>query len=594
MTLGLAQFSSGNTDDFSSGRVNTLNSDVTSRDSINRPALRLIKKNLLNENSLEEIDTNHINPQFVEPFYRASFFSTNLGSENSASQTFPLEFYEYDGIELGYNQYRTLTNQFNPYTYIDPTRSYWSLHYGKGTTINSDNLEVNFYRKFAQGIRLNFDYGLYSDDSWMGNQANDFSRINLKLIQDNESQNRTTYFFFQNMSIDENHSRTLEDMEGSLSNWSNFHIELGNRMVLKDSLPQDRRLNMTNSLKILSNRYSFNDSELNDGEKVIYSPISDTLKMVSLENHLSSIEWHNTISLQNEGSTLGASLDYNQRTYRNALDTLGINEWVLGLLWEKRLSQASKLYSSLDFGLVDIAGELRAQVSYIRKSSKTPLNLTLRLKKYLPNLIWRRQVINNETLWTNEFVKSTIIQAEAQTKIYGIGVNIRANQLSNGVFLGGTGEPIQLNKALNHMSLTLSKEVNYKFIKSHHHIALNYVSDDILLAPSFQYAGDASIGKYLKKYNAQVDLGVNYYYIPSYTIPSFHPVFGIFYNDNTNLSSGDILIVNPYMRVSIDSFTFFLKSNNSLAALRSAVYPVKDYALYNYRVVFGIKWRLLD
>jgi hypothetical protein len=145
----------------------------------------------------------------------------------------------------------------------------------------------------------------------------------------------------------------------------------------------------------------------------------------------------------------------------------------------------------------------------------------------------------------------------------------------------------------------LSREIDFGIFKSQHRLIYNRINSDIIRAPELQLAGNLSVGTFLKKYNARIDVGLDYYLIPSYTAPAFHHVFGRFYNNGSNTQSGDIAIINPYLTIQIETLAFFIKSVNATGiALGSQRLinrtPVQDRRLYGSRIVFGLKWRLLD
>ncbi len=588
-----AQFPNGTTGDFSSGRVNTLNTNNTALDSLERPALKIIKKNLQVRNISDILDTNYVNAHIVEPFYKNPYYNLNLGSENSASQSIPITYYNEIGLDLGHNQYRPTTDLYDPYEYIDVSRSYWGVHYGKGVTINSDNLEVNFYRKFARGFILNFDYETHSDNSWRLNQANSNKRIELKLIQENLNSDRTSYFFFQNIGIDETHSRTLLESENADSRWSNFILEFGNNMTLKDSLANNSELSIQNSIKLGSNHYNFIDNSVSSTELEIFSPIE--LTTVSLRNHLKSTEFSNRLSLSNANHDLGAVLNLNSKSNRNGQDTIRLTELVVGVDYTKKIESSHEFNSSLKLGLIDISGEVEAKVNIKRESKNLPVDVNISLGRLNPSLFYQRQTVNGETLWDNLFNKSTYLNGSVKSKLYDIDLGLRVDRVINGVFIGLEGAPIQVNSGVNSLIFSAAKELNFKFISSSHRLIYNYVNNDVILSPLLQLNGNVNTGTFIKKYNADIEIGFDYYLMPSYQMPSFHPVFGKFYNNNSNANSGNIIVLNPFLTVGIDSFLFFIKSNNAGATLSSVnVTPLNGYPLYNYRVVFGIKWRLLD
>jgi len=538
----------------------------------------ILSISLICEFSPTVVDTLYKDVHVVEPFYASSFFAPNLGSENSAAQATPIKFYNQIGLELGHDQYHPLSDQFDPDVYYDTNRSYWGIHYGRGAFLqrvspngqSSDNLQVDFYRRFARGIKLNFEFDTFSDDSWIGTQANRQRNVAVRLIQEAKRGNRCSYISIQNYAINEAQSRSFLPASGvasddANSDFSDFQIVLGNQVTLKDSLANNSRLSLRSSLQFASNRYSFLDESVQPSEREIYIAIPDQRSVVDLNNQLRTIQFRNELVLKNDNSEISAFLTYNNKSFRNTRDTIPINELILGLNYERNLNESIYLTSNGQLGVGDIFG----------------------------------QVIDSIDIWQNEFEKSSYLDINLSGSLAGFDVSLGALQLGNGVFLDADATPTQLNTAVMSLSAMISRDIDFWIFKSQHRLIYNQINNDIILAPDIQLAGRLSTGTFLKKYNAHIDLGLDYYFIPSYTAPAFHHVFGRFYNNGLIRQSGDVAIVNPYLTIQIDNLAFFVKSVNATAiALGSQrtvnLTPVQSRGLFSSRVVFGLKWRLLD
>jgi len=583
-------------------------------DTIDRPQLKILKKSLSDEFSPITVDTMYKNLHVVEPFYTSPFFTPNLGSENSASQATPVKFYNDIGLELGHDQYRPLSDQYNSYDYYDTNRSYWGIHYGRGAFLQrvaatgqkSDNLQVDFYRRFARGIKLNFEFDTFSDDSWIGTQANRQRNVAIKFIQEASDRKRRSYVSIQNYSVNEAQSRSFLPSSGlaadeARSNISDFHLELGNQLLLKDSLAQGRSLTLRSALKFMSNRYTFLDESVQSSEQAIYVPIQfDANNLaVNLNNQLRTTQLKNELILKDKRSAASASLIYNNKSYRNTIDTIPINEVIIGLSYKNELTESLLFSARGQLGIIDVSGELSLNASIERDTDKLPFLLDINYKLLNPSLTLQDQELNSDYIWQNEFIKSSYLDIHLRSRVAGFNISLGALQLSNGVFLNTEAIPFQLSTAVTSLSAIVSREIDFWIFKSQHNLIYNQINNDIILAPELQLAGSLSTGTFLKKYKARIDLGIDYYLIPSYNAPAFHHVFGRFYNNGLSQQSGDIAIVNPYLTIQIDTLAFFIKSVNASAiALGSqrtvGITPVQDRGLFSSRVVFGLKWRLLD
>ena len=607
-----AQFPSGN----SQGGFGNTNQSGNPRaftvqeDTIDRPQLKILQKSLSDEYRPVVLDTVYKDIHIVEPFYTRAFFSPNLGSENSASQATPIRFYNDIGLQLGHNQYRPLSDQFNPDDYYDPNRSYWGIHYGRGVFgqrvapqgERSDNLQIDFYRRFARGIKLNFEFDTFSDDSWIGTQANRQRNVAIKLIQEADQQNRRSYISIQNYSVNEAQSRSFLPTAGGTSDnanstYSDFHLEVGNQIVLKDSLQNNKSLSLNSALQFKGNRYTFFDESVSDGEQEIYLPAA--LSTINLNNQLRTTQIRNELVLSDEISSIAAVLIYNNKSYRNGLDTIGLNELIIGLDYERSLSEFIGFSASGQIGIGSNSGELAVHAKLENNNDKWPLELSVDYKLLNPHLTLQDQEIDSVAIWQNDFSKSSYLDIHLGGSVAGFDIALSALQVGDGVFLNTDASPIQLTNSITSISAMLSRDIDFGIFKSQHRLIYNRINSDIIRAPELQLAGNLSVGTFLKKYNARIDVGLDYYLIPSYTAPAFHHVFGRFYNNGSNTQSGDIAIINPYLTIQIETLAFFIKSVNATGiALGSQRLinrtPVQDRSLYGSRIVFGLKWRLLD
>ena len=579
-------------------------------DTLDRPQLQILKKSLNDKFNPSVVDTLYQKIHIVEPFYNQSFFAPNLGSENSATQATPIKFYNDIGLELGHDQYRPLLDQFDPYEYYDTNRSYWAIHYGRGAFLqrvspngeSSDNLQVDFYRRFARGIKLNFEFDTYSDDSWIGTQANRQRNVAIKLIQEANRGSRRSYISIQNYTVNEAQSRSFLPNSGLTSDnanstFSDFHLEFGNQVNLKDSLLNSRSLILRSALQFKSNRYTFIDEDVQDSEEEIFLPVM--LEEINLNNHLRTTQFRNDLVLRGQNSEVTASIVYQNKSYCNTRDTIPINELIVGLSYEHDLTESLHFTSNGKIGIADIAGEVSLGASIERNTDQWPFQVDVNYKLLNPSISLQDQVIDSLNIWENDFVKSSYLDIHLRSRIAGFDIALSALQVEDGVFLDTDATPTQLNTSVTSLSAMLSRDINFGIIKSQHRLIYNRIDNDIILAPEVQLAGNFSVGTFLNKYQARLDVGIDYYLIPSYNAPAFHHVFGRFYNNGLNQESGDIAILNPYLTLQIESLAFFIKSVNATALTLSSqrlvnLTPVQDRGLYSSRVVFGLKWRLLD
>lgn len=594
----LAQYPGSGTGTYSGGSLssNGPNSSNTSNlDSIERSPLTIYRRSLILSSQKEVVDTNnHHQLQLVEPYYRQDFISSNLGSENSASN--PIKYRDNNriGAELGHFQYNVLLASLGLDDVYDVNRSLWSLNYGKGYSISSDNLNIDFYRRFNRDILLNFSYDNYKDNSWLGNQNNRLRNMDLKLYQDN-NRGRISYLIFSNTNVEETNSRTLSSGENSNSQLKQLRYEIGNRMLLNDSM-YFGKLFLNSTLGYKNEFYSFVDDTVGETEADFYLPISG-IGSVDYRNELATLKFANKLIVDNEKFTATVGIDYYNKKHTLLQDTFSYNEVLLNIQYSTNVFRRSKLNANLSYGFVDAANDASIDITIDSPLKIGTNEVSLELSSLSPTLLHRYLSTTQGLVWQNEYSKTNevVINANQYWNSFALNTGIEISYITNPVLFDANSESIQLNESITSLTLELHRNLNWRFLKSQHSLLVQNISSEYITNPSMQLKGEISTKFSLFKKKLNSTIGLNYVFMPSYSVSSYNPSIGIFYNDRTGAKSGNIILINPYYSFKVDHFNFFVKCNNCLSrAVGNDFRLIRDYNLYDFRIVAGIKWRLLD
>lgn len=531
----------------------------------------------------------------IEPLYKQKFISGNLGSVNSAS--YPALFVSDGnlGMRTGHDQYDLLTDAMKSTDFIDVNRSLWAIHYQKGYMINSSNVAVDFYRRFNNNLLLNFNYDRYSDRSWLGNQENKVGNLDIKFFQGSPDSKRKSYVFYSNKSVDETHSRTLFQGESAASVFSDKWLELGNEILLNSSTDSSKHI-LTSRLSYKSQNYQFDDTNVSDVESGLYA-LSEDVSIAKFANRLDQLYLLNSYEIHRERSRLGFTASLFSNQFYNSADSLSQFQAIAGLHYHVEVTDSLMIGGEAHFAYRPDNAESRILAFFNAKGQIINTAVKAGIMQQQPSLFESRALNNRDLLWDNDFSSTLTYSIESELDIHPLKLQFigHINHVSRGIVPDQNGLPVQLSSAYNHIAIGLSRSINWWRLKSNHNFLYQHLTTEAIARPEWQINGHAEMAFKIFKKRLSSYIGMDYIYYANFTAPSFNPMFGTFYNDNSGTPSGHILLINPYASFKVDDFHFYFKMENALSRIVGQNYfMTRDYNLYDLRISFGIQWRLLD
>jgi len=534
----------------------------------------------------------------LEPYYQGAPLGGNLGSEYSSSFNF---FYDYkpSPLSLGQTGHDLLLSDPRSRTLFLPNRDFFEAVYNSSWPISGNQFKLSYYKPFARQIYLNFNYNSYTDGGAISAQEENFKQLNLKLYQKSKLGKRITYIHYDNPRISEAIARSDDTNEGATIFNQRRKIEIGNSLLLGDSVTVAKQNKRIDSRLIFAKEgYSLNDGGIADSELGLYQLGTGSTGFIYL-NQIKKINLRNSYRQATVNGFVEIGLDLG--TASTKADSIKLNNYkTIQLFGNHKMTIGSKgkLMSSLKVGFGDIAGDLRSKVNYASRYKAIVYNLGLSYDLISPT-ISRRQLYLNELVVSDYGLNNTRrLEAEASLHIPRLGFKAHATYqqyqdlILPDLLLGWK----QIDQSINIAQLTLEKEFNLGFLKTKHFLYLQQISDNELLPrPKLQYRGNLYFNLKLFKRRMSTRWGVDTYFIPSYQAPDFQPLWGEWYENRTPYNSDNIVIVNPYLNIQVDRLFFFVKGIN----VARQFLPQEPswggaYPIYNYRVRFGLRWTLLD
>ena len=375
---------------------------------------------------------------------------------------------------------------------------------------------------------------------------------------------------YSSKSVEENHSRTLIAGENGLSLYSKKWFELGNEFLLKTS-ETGRSQFLNTKISINSNKYQFDDSSLSTTEYDAYG-VEESFSKVNFSNGLSSLSLSNTYSLRSALDDLSFSANISSHNITNTVDTISQFQLSTNISYNRQLSDSL----SLDIDATYSNWEGDSEYSLFADLKHIGVNMVsdfgLGLARQLPSLFQSKAYSNDFLLWDNAFKPQTLFDGSIDLTYLPLGLSLqsKASFANNAIVSDNTGKPIQLSESFISASVILSRDIDWWILRSNHNIMWQHIGTEFIPRPTFQLNGNVATDFTIFKAELQSTLGLDYYYIFNFSIPSFNPVYGSFYNDGSRSKSGHILIVNPYASFRIDNFSFYFKMENALSRLGRA------------------------
>ena len=255
--------------------------------------------------------------------------------------------------------------------------------------------------------------------------------------------------------------------------------------------------------------------------------------------------------------------------------------WTNGIKWIQRTQKAEI--------------DLSSQIFLERENSDYRVKLSYR--SLIPTWVENSLVIDQTRVWSNNFQNINFLSADFKVfwEKKGLSIHFTADYINNAVLFDSFSQPYQSPTAIFQSEWNLVKQLDLGFISSLHRITYLTINTERVLKPDFHLSGRFSTDFTLFSSKMHSNISLEYSFIPSFIVPSFNPLTGQFYNDQSDDKSGNILLIQPMVAFRVDQFNFYFSAENSLSRFLSRdLFYVKDYNLYDFRINFGIKWRLLD
>ncbi len=594
--------------DFSASGNNMPSQNMSTTDTIAKPPL-VFKTYQIGRLSYRygDLDTTLTEVHLTDPYYRQKELGGHLGSEYAASYGFVFR-QQYEGLVLGQNTHPSMLG-YDGNDVVVTNRSYWDMQYGRGNIFTPRgflatraDFKMRFFKPFARNIALNFTYASNTDDGWLTNQSVNFKRLNLKLFQRTADGQRVSYIVYDNPRVLEEFARINADDNGSLVE-QRRRIEIGNILILKDSVAVGHKIPSWHSKLVFSNdQYEVLSGELGAIDTEVYPQVlsGQGLRTVDYLNQAKSIKWSNSYHNSGLGGVYSVGVDIERWSWSGGSDGAEtLYPLTLRGTFDKDIGTNSKVGLSSRLGMGATSGDYGLKAVFQSHKKDVLWSLSALVESMVPSLAQRGLTINDTVAIIGDPNFSNIdhrmLEIKWDKKLKNWSLSLRVDQYEDLILPSKEGDFGQRSFQTFIWYGALAKTFRFGAWNSKHRVSFQSTNNSDILRASWQYYGNISIDIPIFKQKMLTRLGLDLFVIPSYQIPVFRPLLGDFGISDVRAQSGDIVLANPYLNVQVDQFYFFVKATNlAQPILPRAQSFTQGYPVYDTRIVFGVRWILLD
>ena len=555
------------------------------------------------------MDTSLSTAHLSDPYYRQDFIGGTIGPDLSGGYNFKYNGPE-EGLRLGQEVHPLLSN-LPEQRFVQTNRPYFVVGYGTAQAVNAntiqsirgDDFSMKFYKSFAQNILLNFSYQSHTDKRATEGQDVSFKQLSLNILQKSNSGHRTSYLIYDNPRYADNYLDASATINGSIEN-ARRKLIFGNSIVFRDSTNRNGILPRWDSqLELGKEAYRLTDNSIQSLEIALfpYQKEGLNLRSITYKNEINTLNLRNSYHAEILGGEATGGMDISRYSW-TGLDTLGTSLYPIIIKGDYSKTMSPNLNFNVKgrIGIADASGDfgVEGRVNYIL--GKYNIEATLVAERLLPTLSQRGVFLNDTSaqVFTNSFNPTGHIGLSSNLEIPNLksSFEIRIDNYQDLILPNLNGQFEQEQRSTRVLAFEARTQIKLGPFHTEHRFIFQNIDNSKLLRPELQYYGKLFFELNLFKKRMKSQWGVDAYFTPTFRAPTFWPVLGAFAYSSTPQRSGQIIIVNPYLNLQVQKFTFFVKTTNVLDLIPGAAdkFWVGGYPFSGSRIRFGLRWRLLD
>jgi hypothetical protein len=558
----------------------------------------------------------HYNPVFEqeEPYL---FLGNNGSAAIPATQISKRQ----TGFDLGIHSYDLYSMSLDSFRWYRTNLPFSDLYFSSGPTEDEFRVKAKFTSNLSEKLNFNIDFERILENGYYLNQATKQSMISIGFWHKTPDQKSNTFITYvgnvhqeainggikDTLSLSEPLRKNIPvSLSGAISRLQKNHFAISNyyRLSLKpDSLADNGpfKFDLFNQLSYESGFFKYFDKNTGlPSELTYYSTL--LVDDIGLRHYL-------TFDKLGVISAVESRFRWNARLKAG----IGYNLWWLSQEMDK-VKRKHELFAKGDLFLSPLKGLLlNGDIKFhfgsflgdfrLDVNGQYTLNEIIRIEgRHLsmlshPGQIEQTVYINSQLVIDNDFRQINTNQSEASIALpaFGFKGGIKFYQINNLVYFDREDLFTQLDIPVNILAVHARQHLNFRNFNLNLRGYYYVNNNDIIDIPQFQLESRLYFKGHVLKRRLLLNSGLEFKLLDGFYVPGYQGLVGHFY-PQSDIKSSVYPLLNIYLGFQINTFRFFVRSENILNAFTGDVHylalmhPQNDFRMFR----IGALWQFVN
>ncbi len=567
---------------------------------------------------ITEADTS-LNNYFndIETAKRTKFNNLNTGNNGSSLKTPIFDFKSTSGFNTGFNQYDDYNYTIDSFKFFKTEKTFSDLYFSQ-ILGNQNNFEVGakFGQKYSGGTRLAINYRRILQVGFYNGQATKTTNFatGISFYAFKSKVKFTTLAFINNNN--ENHNGGIDFNGLNLSrpvyslrtNVPTILNEAATRYAyndfyfiteyaLKKTSPDSFSGNFGHIFSYKNGSNKFYDKSIDDAnDSIFYKQYNVDKRGIRTLSNLTQISNEFFINGGIKWANGRLSLIYDLFTYTDK-ESKNINDITAKFVGNINVGKAFILNTETKLGLGANIGSLSAKgFANINLGKSLVLNADGEFFRSTVAQNLNSFFLNTEAVYTHDFISpvGTRLNGAISIPFLKTTISFGQNLISNFIYRDEKAMPKQDSSLLSSTSISLNNHIKLWKFNLETNVFNQTINKEYLALPNQYLKSNFYFESPLFAKVLLLRLGVEYKYIPAFTLPSYDPVSGSYYNKN-QIEKTSFQGMDVYLSGKVSKFRIFVKYENLLSLFDNKIhYLTINNPVFDPKIRLGIRWILAD
>jgi len=588
------------------------------------------------------VDTSLFNFHIYDPVRQSKYDYVTTGNFGGAHRAIVYQPLFHKGFEAGFHNYDLYQFSRQDVRYYQLEKAYSDINVAQGPSQDQVNVKGKFSKNISPNINLAIDYKRINDKGQYFNQQSKNTGFTVNSWYNSPSKRYLAFLSYTTNTIQqlENGGLDLSDTSGNISKdilpigrpintaqaesryfqrdlvFSQYY-DINNATDSLTTLPiPTRKYTLFHQLSLKRNTYKFSDAlstttagfyenfqrdtrgirhfiETHQYENTFsirtFRPINDQLR------HRKGAHTKGTPTKTNDLIELGLThifTDLNQEPLDSTINNLFLFAR-LNYTPSKRL--AIKTYAH--FGALKQIGDYYIKGDFLLNVPKIgQLEVGLIAQHYAPNVLQRRLIVTQQTIWNNQFSNTfeNSLSASYLFPFLNLKVTGQIHRIKNHIYYNELAQATQANNTLNVLQFIASSSIKWGGVLVENTFYLQNSDQAYFRLPSYYSIHRLSYTSVLFKKVLDYQIGAQVRINSAYFADGFQPLFAQFHIQN-QAQNTLYPTIDAFLNFKIKDFRFFINVENIYGFFSPRFnFPIYSYPQFDGHTRFGFRWKFLD